>query len=295
MVRIKLDHLSIMHSNYKDIKSFAKINLGLKILDLLPDGYHAISTIMQEIDLHDLITIEPIEQLEIKITCTGPVSVPPDYSNLCVQAAQLIFSNYNCNHGIHIFLNKNIPVGAGLGGGSSNAATILCSLNKLFKLKINDFDLHQLAFQLGCDVPFFINGGIQLSEGKGEILSPVSINLNKYYMVLVLPEFSVSTKWAYSFFKNDLSKTFDSNKFRSFQHDIDWALFENDFEKVINLTYPEVGQIRDTLESKEALFVSLSGSGSTMFGIFDNFLNADLARQALKTYKSHIVRTINRV
>jgi len=284
-----------MLSNYKDIKSYAKINVGLKILDLLPDGYHSVSTIMQEIDFYDLITIEPIEQLEIKITCTGPVSVPEDYSNLCIKAAQLIFSNYNCKHGIHIFLNKNIPVGAGLGGGSSNAATILCSLNKLFNLKINTFDLHKLAFELGCDIPFFINGGIQLSEGKGEKLSPLLINLNKYYMVLVLPEFSISTKWAYSFFKNDLCKRFDSNKFRSFQQSVDWALFENDFEKVINSTYPEVGQIRETLESKEALFVSLSGSGSAMFGIFDNFLNADLAHQALKTYKSHIVRTINRV
>ena len=284
-----------MLSNYKDIKSFAKINLGLKIVDLLPDGYHAISTIMQEINLYDLITIQPVDQLEIKIKCIGPVLVPEDHSNLCFKAAQLIFSNYNCKHGVHILLNKNIPVGAGLGGGSSNAAHILYLLNRLFKLKINTFDLHELAFQLGCDVPFFINGGIQLSEGKGEILSPISINLNKYYILLVLPEFSISTKWAYSFFKNDLCKRFDSNKFRSFQHSVDWALFENDFEKVINLTYPEVGQIRETLESKGALFVSLSGSGSAMFGIFDNFLNADLAHQALKTYKSHIVRTINKV
>jgi len=284
-----------MLSNYKDIKSYAKINIGLKILDLLPDGYHAVSTIMQEIDFCDLITIQPIDQLEVKITCTGPVHVPENDSNLCVKAAQLIFSNYNCKHGVHIFLNKNIPVGAGLGGGSSNAAHILCLLNKLFNLKINTFDLHQLAFQLGCDVPFFINGGIQLSEGKGEKLSPLPINLDQYYILLVLPEFSISTQWAYSFFKNDLCKRFDSNKFRSFQQSVDWALFENDFEKVINLTYPEVEQIRETLESKEALFVSLSGSGSAMFGIFDNFLNADLAHQALKTYKSHIVRTINRV
>jgi len=280
---------------YNDIKSYAKINIGLKILDLLPDGYHSLCTIMQEIDLYDLITIKSIDELEIKISCDGPVQVPEDDSNLCVQAAKLIFKNYKCNHGVHIFLHKNIPVGAGLGGGSSNAACILSALNRLFNLKICEFDLHQLAFKVGCDVPFFINGGIQLSEGKGEKLTPLSINLNKYNILLILPEFSISTKWAYSFFKNDLCKRFDSNKFRSFQQSVDWALFENDFEKVINLTYPEVGQIRETLESKEALFVSLSGSGSAMFGIFDNFLNADLAHQALKTYKSHIVRTINRV
>ena len=152
--------------------------------------------------------------------------------------------------------------------------------------------MHQLAFKLGCDVPFFINGGVQLSEGKGEKFNSLSFNFNKYYILLILPKISISTKWAYSFFKNDLCKRFDSNKFRSFQQSVDWTLFENDFEKVINLTYPEVGQIRETLDSKEALFVSLSGSGSTMFGIFNNFLDADLARRALKTYNSHIVKPI---
>ena len=291
----KYKHALMIASNYNSIKSYAKINIGLKILDLLPDGYHSLCTIMQEIDFYDLITIKPINTLEIKMTCNGPIKVPQDDSNLCFQAAELIFKNYTCNHGIHIILDKNIPVGSGLGGGSSNAARILCALNLLFNLKINQLDLHKLAFKLGCDVPFFINGGIQLSEGKGEKLSLAPINLSKHYVLLILPKFSISTKWAYSFFKNDLCKRFDSNKFRSFQQSVDWALFENDFEKVINLTYPEVGQIRETLESKDALFVSLSGSGSAMFGIFDNFLNADLAHQALKTYKSHIVRTINRV
>ena len=284
-----------MPSNYKNIKSYAKINIGLKILDLLPDNYHSVCTIMQEINFYDLITIKKIEKPDIKIICKGPIKVPENDSNLCVKAAQLIFNNYQCSHGINIILHKNIPVGAGLGGGSSNAARVLCILNKLFNLKISEFDLHQLAFKLGCDVPFFINGGTQLSEGKGEKLTPLKINFNKYHILLILPDFSISTKWAYSFFKNDLCKRFDSNKFRSFQDSIDWTLFENDFEKVINLTYPEIDQIRETLEGKGSLFVSLSGSGSTMFGIFDNFLDADLTRQALKTYNSHIVKTIHKV
>jgi len=284
-----------MPSNYKNIKSYAKINIGLKILDLLPDNYHSVCTIMQEINFYDLITIKKIEKPDIKIICKGPIKVPENESNLCVKAAQLIFNNYQCSHGINIILHKNIPVGAGLGGGSSNAARVLCILNKLFNLKISEFDLHQLAFKLGCDVPFFINGGTQLSEGKGEKLTPLKINFNKYHILLILPDFSISTKWAYSFFKNDLCKRFDSNKFRSFQDSIDWTLFENDFEKVINLTYPEIDQIRETLEGKGSLFVSLSGSGSAMFGIFDNCLDADLAHQALKNYKSHIVRTTNKV
>jgi len=282
-----------MHSINNEIKSYAKINIGLKILDLLPDGYHSICTIMQEIDFYDLIKITPNDSMNITITCSGPIQVPENDSNLCVKAAQLIFNNYNCNHGVSIHLTKNIPSGAGLGGGSSNAARILCALNAIFNLKIHNIDLHELAFEIGCDVPFFINGGVQLSEGKGEQLSQLSINLKQYIILLVLPTFSISTKWAYSFFKNNLSKRFDSNKFRSFQQSVDWTLFENDFEKVINLTYPEVDEIRETLESKGALFISLSGSGSAMFGIFDNFLNADLAHQALKTYNCHIVKPIN--
>ena len=293
MAKIKYKHVLMMLSNYKDIKSYAKINIGLKILDSLPDGYHAVSTIMQEIDFYDLITIKPIEKLDIQITCTGPVSVPEDDSNLCIKAAQLILNNYDCDYGVDIHLIKNIPSGAGLGGGSSNAARILCILNDIFNLKIHNTKLHQLAFEIGCDVPFFINGGLQLSKGKGEKLSHLSFNLDNYIILLVLPEFSISTKWAYSFFKNNLPKTFDSNKFRSFQQSVDWTLFENDFEKVINLTYPEIDQIRETLESNGSLFVSLSGSGSAMFGIFDNFLNADLAHQALKTYNCHIVKPIN--
>ena len=281
--------------NNKLIKSYAKVNLGLKILDRLPDNYHSIFTIMQEIDLYDTIQLQKNNTGELNIICQGPINVPNNTDNLCIKAAQLIFKKYQINNGLDIVLTKNIPVGAGLGGGSSNAAAILCELSKMFKLNISTQHLHDLAFELGCDIPFFIDGGIQISEGKGEKLTKLDLDLTKYFLLLIHPTFHVSTKWAYSFFKNDLCKRFDSNKFRSFQQCVDWALFENDFEEVINLTYPEVGQIRETLESKEALFVSLSGSGSAMFGIFDNFLNADLARQALKTYKSHIVRTINRV
>ena len=277
------------------IKSYAKVNLGLKILDLLPDNYHSICTIMQEIDLHDIIHIQKKPQKSLTIFCDGLVSVPTDNNNLCIKAAELIFKHYKIDYGIQINLTKNIPVGAGLGGGSSNAAAILCGLNNIFKLNISNKKLHDLAFQLGCDVPFFINGKVQLSEGKGEKLTPLNLNLSKYFFLLVHPNFEISTKWAYSFFKNELPRTFDSDKFRSFQDKIDWELFENDFEDMIKSTYPEVLKIRQILESKSALFVSLSGSGSTMFGVFDNCLKANFANQALKAYTNyHIVQPVYR-
>ena len=281
-------------NNNSLIKSYAKVNLGLKILDRLPDDYHSIFTIMQEIDLYDTIKLEKNNLGKLTIHCEGPVKVPNDNNNLCIKAAQLIFKKYQINHGIDISLTKNIPVGAGLGGGSSNGAAILCELNRIFELNISNQKLHDLAFELGCDVPFFINGGLQISEGKGEKLTQLDLNLTEYFILLIHPTFHVSTKWAYSFFKNNLVNNFDCDKFRSFQDKLDWELFENDFENIIKSTYPEVMEIRKILESQSSLFVSLSGSGSTMFGVFEDFLKADTAYQQLKTYHCHIVKPINR-
>ena len=281
-------------NNNSLIKSYAKVNLGLKILDRLPDNYHSIFTIMQEIDLYDTIQIQKNNSGNITIDCDGSIKVPNDNNNLCIKAAKLIFKNYQINHGVDISLTKNIPVGAGLGGGSSNGAAILCELNRIFELNISKQNLHDLAFELGCDIPFFINGGIQISEGKGEKLTKLDLDLTEYFMLLIHPTFNVSTKWAYSFFKNNLVDNFECDKFRSFQDNLDWELFENDFENIIKSTYPEVVEIRKILESQSSLFVSLSGSGSTMFGVFKDFLKADITYQKLKTYHCHIVKPIKR-
>ena len=283
-----------MYPNSTSIKSYAKVNLGLKILELLPDNYHSIFTIMQEIDLYDNIEIHPNKSQKLTIQCEGSIEVPNNSKNLCMKAAQLIVNNYNINCGLNIALYKNIPTGSGLGGGSSNAAAVLCALNNMFELNISNQRLHDLAFELGCDIPFFINGGIQISEGKGEKLTKLNIDLSNYFILLIHPKFNVSTKWAYSFFKNNLPNTFDCDKFRSFQASPDWELFENDFENIIKSTYPEVVEIRKILESQSSLFVSLSGSGSTMFGVFKDFLKADIAYQQLKTYHCHIVKPIKR-
>lgn len=283
-----------MLKNNNLFKSYAKVNLGLKVLDLLPDNYHSIFTIMQEINLYDTIEINKNNTKKLTINCQGPIDVPNNKNNLCIKAAELVFKNYNIKNGLDIILNKNIPIGAGLGGGSSNAATVLCKLNEIFNLKISNKDLHKLAFELGCDIPFFIDGGIQISEGKGEKLTKLNLDLTNQFILLVCPNFNISTQWAYKFFKNNLPNTFDCNKFRSFQDGIDWALFENDFENIIKSTYPEVVEIRKILESLSCLFVSLSGSGSTMFGVFDDFLKADIAYHQLKTYHCHIVKPIKR-
>lgn len=279
-----------MSPNSISFKSFSKVNLGLKILDLLPDNYHSIFTIMQEIDLHDTINFKKNLEKKINFSTDGAIIVPNDKTNLCYKAAKLILENYKTSSGINIHLTKNIPIGAGLGGGSSNAATVLLALNDIFNLKIKNRELELLGMELGCDVPFFINGGTQIAEGKGEILTPLNINISQYYFLLVFPSFQVSTKWAYSFFKKDLPNTFDSHKFRSFQASLDWKLFENDFENIIKSTYPEVVEIRRILEMNSSIFVSLSGSGSTMFGVFEDFLKADSAYQHLQNYHCCIVK-----
>ena len=143
-------------SQINTFKSYAKVNLGLKVLDLLPDNYHSIFTIIQEIDFYDIIDIQRNNDNKINLFCDGAVKVPSDKNNLCYQAAELIFKNYNIKSGINISLTKKIPIGAGLGGGSSNAATILCGLNEIFKLNISHQEISELALLLGCDVPLFI-------------------------------------------------------------------------------------------------------------------------------------------
>ena len=183
-----------MFSKRLNTKSYAKINLGLKVLDSLPDGYHSIITIMQEIDFFDLISISQKEHNKIQLICNGPISVPDDKTNLCYKAAKLIYDNYDCPHGLDISLTKNVPTGAGLGGGSSNAATVLKQLNEIFELKISKNHLRELALEIGCDVPFFIDGGIQLCEGKGEKLTPILRGLlTKSLQVFAIEQASSST------------------------------------------------------------------------------------------------------
>ena len=179
------------------------------------------------------------------------------------------------------------PIGSGLGGGSSNAACVLNAINKIYKLNKSDKELKKIGLQIGSDVPFFINGGIQHVTGRGEILNSIKFGqIKNKKILLVFPPFSISTKWAY----NNLKKTFANNsnspKFRALTNKIDWSLFENDFENVVKSTYPEILDIKNALLNNGAIYSGLSGSGSTMFGIYndnDSLLNA---KKALSPYQT---------
>ena len=257
------------------LKSHAKVNIGLQIRNQRPDGYHNIHTIFQELDFHDTIRLEKKD-----FNCQFSSNVDwlaKDDSNLCVKAWQKMVDAFGLG-GVSIELEKRIPGGGGLGGGSSNAATILKGLRKLYELDVSDDELETIGIDLGADVPFFIKGKTQIGDGIGEILKPIETIINGYYL-LVAPDLQIDTKWAYDEFKNILDRPNEIVNFLGFirKEIIPFELFENDFEAIVVPAYPEIGQIKDSLRANGARFASLSGSGSTVFGIFDDEADATSA------------------
>ena len=261
-----------------NINSNAKVNIGLKILNKRSDGYHNISTVFQEIDLFDSITISKYD---------GPLKfssnvewLQNDQNNLCVIAYNYIKNIYKIG-GANIVLKKNISRGSGLGSGSSNAAATMKGLREIYNLEVADSELIKIGSKIGADVPFFINGSTQVGEGIGEKLTIIRSSMDAQYLI-VTPDIPIDTKWAYSQYKNNLdncsSPTKFSDSFRGKTINLDTLkFFENDFESVVFPTYPEIGAIKNKLIALGAKFASLSGSGSTVYRIFDDDANIDKA------------------
>jgi len=254
------------------LPSYAKINVGLRIIRKRTDGFHELDTILTQIDLHDELSFTAQATPNISLTCTR-TDLPTDESNLCVRAAKLLQRSQNVTSGVHMELSKHIPMGAGLGGGSSNAAVVLLGLNKLWRLNLNAEQLEELASQLGSDVPFFIRGGSARATGRGEMLAPVNLQIQRP-IVIVYPQITISTNWAYSQVNLDLTKTKKNITLPHFEGSVvdskaSFSSFKNDFEAFIFPAYPELSKIKALLDTNGALFSSLSGSGSALFGIFD--------------------------
>ena len=261
-----------------NINSYAKVNIGLKILNKRSDGYHNISTVFQEIDLFDTITISKSDG-PLKFS-TNVEWLKNDQNNLCVIAYNHIKNLYKIG-GANIVLKKNISRGSGLGSGSSNAAAIMKGLREIYNLEVADSELIKIGSRIGADVPFFINGSTQVGEGIGDKLTSISSSMDAQYLI-VTPDIPIDTKWAYSQYKNNLdncsSPTKFSDSFRGKTINLDTLkFFENDFESVVFPTYPEIGAIKNKLIALGAKFASLSGSGSTVYGIFDDDANIDKA------------------
>ena len=267
--------------------SNAKLNLALSINYKRSDGYHDISSIMQEIDLHDTIEISKNNSKKIHIISKG-IPVPEDSTNLCYIAADIFFSEKNIQERVNITIDKKIPVGGGLGGGSSNASTILKGLSQLFNINSTKELLHTISRKIGADVAFFNNGGLQYAQGIGDKLTPLPNFMHGFHFLIICPQISISTPWAYSEYKKYLENKLNESNFVPLSDKLNFSLWSNDFEKVVLSTYPEINEIKNMLKRTNALFSSLSGSGSTMFGVYDSLESVTIARNQFKDFQTYI-------
>lgn len=243
----------------------AKINLGLFVTKRRPDGYHDIESLFVPVDWSDTISIE--ESNEFKFSSDG-IKIPQSkHGNHCIQAFNIIKSKFDIPN-VHIHLHKNVPIGAGLGGGSSDAAFVLKGLNKMFDLKIDDEQLALHSNEIGSDCPFFIRNKLAFVHGTGNKFDyNVKANFSGY-CVLVYPNLFISTKEAYAGITPNHPE-FDLRNISSLSQP-DWMNFiKNDFEKSLSLKYPIIEKLKSSLIKRGAFYASLSGSGSTVYGLFN--------------------------
>ena len=283
------------------ITSFAKVNLFLKVINKRPDGYHEIFSLMSLIDMHDLITLDVsgqlnFDKLSIEAICENKF-VPKDENNLAVKAAKLFFENLNKKVNLKIKIDKKIPIGAGLGGGSSNAASVLLGLNKYYNFVFSHEKLIDIGLKIGADVPFFIFGSPAIASGIGEKLEKYqeAKSLETLNLVIVYPNFSISTKEIYKNFNFELTKS--NKKTNKFFFDkktkFHVKYMYNDLEKSVKiLNYHEIDLIKQKLIYLEANNAIMSGSGSCVFGVFTNYKKAQKAFCFLnQEYKNNVYLT----
>ena len=271
--------------NVISLKAPAKVNLFLEILGKRDDGYHEIETIMQEIDLADSLQFEETQE-GVTLECNDK-NIPANQDNLVCKAANLILEECGIKKGVLINLEKNIPVGAGLGGGSSDAATTLKALNSLWKVGLNNEELMEFAAKLGSDIPFFINGKTALCRGRGELITPVEVR-NRMDYIILFPRVHISTETIYKNLKIDLTKKrkdvsffLDALKYSEVVG-ISKLLF-NRLEEVIFATYPDLLQVKSALESFDFCGLSISGSGSAFFGLCNDRHQAEVIKSKVES------------
>lgn len=253
-----------------NILSYAKLNLTLDILDKRPDGYHNIHTIFQTISLHDTITLDEISS-GIEIICGYP-GVPVDNMNLAWKAAEEVVNRYGQHGGLQIKIEKRIPPGAGLAGGSSNAAAVVIGLNRLWNLNLSTEEMINICSNLGSDAAFFIHGGTCEGSGRGEILNKLK-PITETWFGIVMPEHPVSTAWAYSelerlqpVIKNGEYTQNFIDKFPGDPNDLAYLL-GNDLETPVIAHYPEIVKAKSLFIEYGALGSLMTGSGSVVFGV----------------------------
>lgn len=268
------------------VPAFAKINWSLRVFGKRDDGYHEINTVLQTVSLHDTITFEGTNGDVIRLSCDDR-SVPVDETNLVWRAAAALRERYSIRRGARIRLEKRVPAEAGLGGGSSDAAATLIALAFLWEIEVSADDLVQIAQGLGSDVPFFLYGGTARATGRGSAVEPLADAPQKH-LLIIKPNASISTAKAYSMLNPAALTSSDSKPilFHSQASNssalIDLNALHNDFEPIVFQLEPEIERAKVALLKSGARAAMLSGSGSAVFGIFENQDAQERAIQAIE-------------
>ena len=248
------------------LRTPAKINLCLSVLGKRPDGYHDVEMLMQAVGLYDVVTVSLAGE-GITVQCDDN-AVPGGEGNIAYKAAALMQALSGRNTGIRVEIKKSIPVAAGLGGGSSDAAAVLAACNRLMGLGLNRERLAEAGAKLGMDVPFFFYGPTALALGRGEILERIR-PLDRFWVLLANPGFETSTAWVYKNVNLGLTKKVDCNNIARLKIGQMALALHNDLETVVREAHPVIGGIEKSLLAQGALGAMMSGSGPTVFGIFD--------------------------
>jgi 4-diphosphocytidyl-2-C-methyl-D-erythritol kinase len=266
------------------IRAPAKINLRLRVVGKRKDGYHLVDSIMVPVSLYDEIEIIKARTRgkHLQVTCNHP-SVPSGKKNLAQQAASLLLKEAKIRDHVRIHISKRIPVGAGLGGGSTDAAAVLLGLNRLFHLNYSLKKLEKISLSLGADVPFFIKRVPARVQGIGERISPIK-KFPRIWLVIAYPGFSVSTAWVYRNLRLKLTKSKVNTSIISLLESPDkiGRLLVNDLETVTASRYPKIALLKEKLTRAGAAGVLMSGSGSSVFGVFNSRRRAKQALLQLK-------------
>ncbi len=281
------------------LPSFAKINLHLRILGRRDDGFHELCTVFQTISLYDSLTFAESDAIEL--TCTDKL-IPTDGRNLIVWTAGKLRERFSIKLGAKIHLEKHIPSPGGLGGGSSNAAVALIGLARLWDIDVNAGDLQAIATEIGSDVPFFLHGGTALGTGRGEVIEAIADTREKL-MIVVTPDVRVSTREAFAAINAARLTNFTSNRIlrvcrdEAKSLDLRHAALINDFETTVFAAFPEIRRVKETLLDLGAVNALMSGSGGSVYGIFDNEETRQAATKALdirSTWRKFAVATVSR-
>lgn len=270
-----------------EVESYGKVNLALDVLYKRDDGYHEIDTIMQQISLRDTLILENTKGKDIEIR-SNKRDLPLDSSNLVYKAWKSLGEKTGIKRGIRVNIQKQIPIAAGLAGGSSNAAATLRGLNSLWNLELSEDELHSLALRLGADVPYCLMGGTAHARGIGEKLTKLKAFKDKH-MLLFNPGIQISTACVYKNLKIDESKRIDIKKMIEYIESDDLLNvaknMENIMEKTVIEKYPVIGTIKEEMNKCGAIGSLMSGSGATVFGLFDDLDRLNHCKAKLEKLK----------